>query len=135
MNKLRSLYRSVFVIFLLALGACSALKPGAPAPARERAVVFQTRSYQLSKIPDPDLETALPGIVGESHSYAFKKTAAPAAAGLSYTLTPKGAVYPFSEVEVSCVIREKYASRYGAGFCSAFFSDLDRKIKDILKNN
>ena len=124
--------RSVFAIFLLALGACSALKPGAPAPAGERAVVFQTRLYALSKTPDPDLETALPDIIAESHNYAFKKADAPADAGFSYTLAPKGAVYPFSEMEVGCVIREKYASRYGTELCSAFFSDLDIKIINIL---
>lgn len=124
--------RSVFIIFLLALGACSALKPGAPAPARERAVVFQTRLYALSKTPDPGLEIALPDMVAESHNYAFKKANAPADAGFSYTLAPKGAVYPFSEIEVACVIRKKYASRYGAELCSAFFSNLARKIKNIL---
>ena len=132
MNKLRSLYRSVFVILLFALGACSAFKSGASTPARERAVVFQTRLYALSNTPDPDLEVALPDIVAESHNDAFKKADAPADAGFSYTLAPKGAVYPFSAMEVACVIREKYASRYGTKLCSAFFSDLGRKIKDIL---
>lgn len=123
---------SVFIIFLLVLGACGALKPGAPVHVRERAVVFQTRLYALSKTPDSDLEIALPGIVAESHNYVFKKADAPADAGFSYTLAPKGAVYPFSEMEVACVIREKYASRYGAELCSAFFSNLGRKIRNIL---
>ena len=120
------------VAFLCLLSACSALKPGAPAPARERAVVFQTRVYALSKTPDSDLEIALPDIVAESYYYASKKAGAPADAGFSYTLAPKGAVYPFSEMEVSCVVREKYASRYGTELCSAFFGHLDRQIKTIL---
>ena len=117
----------------LVFGACSASRPGDPAPARERAMVFQTRRYALSKIPDSGLEAALPELVSQSHDYAFKNADAPADAGFSYTLAPKGAIYPFSEMEVSCIIREKYASRYGAGLCSAFFSSLGVKIKDILK--
>jgi len=74
-----------------------------------------------------------PDIVAESHNYAFKKAGAPADAGFSYTLAPRGAVYPFSEMEVACVIREKYASRYGAKLCSVFFFDLGKKIKNILQ--
>ncbi|HCE97228.1 MAG: hypothetical protein A2X34_10495 [Elusimicrobia bacterium GWC2_51_8] len=119
--------------FLCFFCACSAPEPGAPAPARERAVVFKTRLYALSKTSDPDLEIALPDIVAESHNYAFKKAGAPADAGFSYTLAPRGAVYPFSEMEVACVIREKYASRYGAKLCSVFFFDLGKKIKNILQ--
>ena len=122
------------IVALLALGACAVPKPGAPAPARERAVDFQTRNYALSKIPDPELEAALPDLLAQSYDFALKRSAdAPAEAGFSYTLSPKGAVYPFSEVEVSCVIREKYASRYGPGLCSAFFSALDKKIKNAVK--
>ena len=122
------------IVALLALGACAAPKPGAPAPARERAVVFQTRNYPLSKIPDPELEIALPDLLAQSYDSALKKAAdAPTDAGFSYTLSPKGAVYPFSEVEVSCVIREKYASRYGAEICAAFYSALDKIIKNTVK--
>ena len=33
--------------------------------------------------------------------------------GFTYSLAPKGAVYPFSEIEVSCIMQEKYARRSG----------------------
>ncbi|HAH31882.1 MAG TPA: hypothetical protein DCL44_06160 [Elusimicrobia bacterium] len=121
---------------LLVLGACAAPKPGEPAPARDQAVVFKTHNYVFSKTPDPDLETALPDLVAQSYDSACETLPdAPSEAGFSYTLAPKGAVYPFSEVEVACVIREKYASRYGEELCSAFFSALGKKIKSGLKNH
>ncbi|MCX5784129.1 MAG: hypothetical protein NTX59_00410 [Elusimicrobia bacterium] len=127
------LFSAAFLCFFC---ACAAPGPGAPASARERAVVFQTRSYALSKISDPELEAALPDFVAQSYESALKSSAdTPAEAGFSYTLSPRGAVNPFSEVEVSCVIRKKYASRYGAELCSAFYSALDKKIKNALKNN
>ncbi|OGR57865.1 MAG: hypothetical protein A2X34_01950 [Elusimicrobia bacterium GWC2_51_8] len=128
-SRFQPLSAAVFFLFC----ACGSVRPGASVQSRDLAVVFQTRRYALSKTPDPELETALPGIVSASHDYAFKRTAAPADAGFSYTLAPKGAVYPFSEMEVSCVIRDKYASRYGGELCSSFFSDLARKIKRTLQ--
>jgi len=119
------------------LAGCSA--PNSPEKQRSQAapsgpgaaVVFEKRTFKLVKVPDPELEAALEGILSDSYDAAVKDHAGdhPMDIGFTYSLAPKGAVYPFSEIEVSCILQDKYARRLGPGLCGFFFGTLDGKIK------
>lgn len=123
--------------FLLA--ACAAPRPSSP-PREERpagpsaAIVFEKRAFMLSKTPDADLEAALEGFLSASYDTAVRNHAGdkPMETGFTYSLSPKGAVYPFSEIEVSCIMQEKYARRSGPEICGDFFRDLDARIKKAV---
>ncbi len=109
--------------------AVPAAAPSGPASAD----VVEKRVFQLSKTPDPDLEMALEGILSASHDDAM--AALPAGArdiGFTYSLSPRGAIYPFSEVEVSCIVQRRYADRRGPELCAVFFGALDARLGKAL---
>jgi len=109
--------------------------PQAQAPSGPgAAMVFEKRTFKLVRIPDPELEAALEGLLTDSYNAAVKDHAGdnPMDIGFTYSLAPKGAVYPFSEIEVSCILQEKYARRKGAELCGYFFTQLDGKIRKAV---
>lgn len=122
------------------LCACSAPEAEKPGQLQGQfsgpsaATVFEKRTFKLVKIPDPDLEGALEGLLSASYESAVAKHAGdnPMDIGFTYSLTPRGAVYPFSEIEVSCILQEKYAARRGGRLCGDFFGDLDARLKKAL---
>ncbi|MBU2574333.1 MAG: hypothetical protein KKH28_09690 [Elusimicrobia bacterium] len=104
-----------------------------PPPSRQQAVVNETRIYVLGKVPDQDREQAFQRLLDSAQAQAAKKHAGdkPMEIGFSYSLTPKGAVYAFSEVEVSCLIQAYYAAGHGNELCADFFRIIDSRIKKI----
>lgn len=121
------------------LAACSGPRPSGTAQPGQpsgpgAAVVFEKRAYKLVKTPDPELELALEGLLSGAYDAAVKKHSETslADAGFTYSMAPKGAVYPFSEIEVSCIMREKYAARRGPELCGFFFTELDGRVKKAL---
>lgn len=131
--------RSLLLLPLLAaLGACTAARveqpPAQPAAGPGAATVFERRTFKLVKTPDQDLEQALEGMLSASYEAALKKRSGdnPADIGFTYSLAPKGAVYPFSEIEVSCIMQDKYARRSGAALCGDFYADLEERVKKAL---
>ena len=127
----------------LALGAAllAACSQPAPMPSGEQmprgpgaAAIYDRRTFALVKIPDPELEMALEGILSASHAAAVRRYSgdSPLEIGFTYSMAPRGAVYPFSEIEVSCIMQQKYASRKGPELCAGFFSELDARIKKAL---
>ncbi len=122
-----------------ALAGCSvpeaARGPQVQAPSGPgAAIVFEKRTFKLVRIPDPELEAALEGLLTASYEAAIKDHAGdnPMDIGFTYSLAPKGAVYPFSEIEVSCILQEKYANRRGPELCGYFFTQLDGKIRKAV---
>jgi hypothetical protein len=119
---------------LLAACAGPGKSPGGasagPSP-KTAAVVFQKKTFKLVKTPDPDLEAALEGMLLTSFEAAVKEHSGdkPLEIGFTYSISPKGAVYPFSEIEVSCIMQEKYARRSGPQLCGDFFRELGVKVK------
>jgi len=98
------------------------------------AIVFEKRTFKLVKTPDPDLEAALEGILSASYDTAVRNHAGdkPMEIGFTYSLAPKGAVYPFSEIEVSCIMQEKYAGRSGPKICGDFFMEVGLRVTTAL---
>ncbi len=115
------------------LAACGAPKPAgqATAPVRGAAVVFQKKVFPLVKTPDPELEASLEGLLSASYDVAVKNHSGdkPMEIGFTYSVSPRGAVYPFSEVEVSCIMQEKYAKRYGPELCGDLFAEVGARFK------
>ena len=120
--------------------ACACAAPGPAGQQQEQpsgpgaAIAFEKRMFKLVKTPDPDLEAALEGMLSASYDTAVKNHAGdkPMEIGFTYSLAPKGAVSPFSEIEVSCIMQEKYARRSGPEICGDFFRELDVKIKKAV---
>ena len=123
-------------LFAAVLCSCSAQRPeqAQKQPGPGAAIVLEKRTFKLVKTPDPELEAALEGMLSASYDVAVKNHAGekPMDMGFTYSLAPKGAVYPFSEIEVSCIIQEKYARRGGAEICGDFFGRLGGRIKSAL---
>ena len=123
---------------LAALAACAGPRPSGVAPQPQAGpgapTVFEKRVFKLVKTPDPDLELALEGLLSGAYDAALQKhsEASLADAGFTYSMAPKGAVYPFSAIEVSCILREKYAARRGPELCGFFFAELDARVKKAL---
>ena len=115
------------------LAGCGAPRPvAAPAaPVRGAAVVFQKKVFRLVKTPDPDLEASLEGMLSAGYDVAVKNHSGdkPMEIGFTYSISPRGAVYPFSEVEVSCIMQEKYARRYGPELCRDFFGEVGARFR------
>jgi len=107
-------------------------KPGSSYP--NSAINFEKRTFKLVKKPDPALEASLEGILSASYNTAIKNYmgSGPMNIGFTYSLAPRGAVYPFSEIEVSCIMQETYALSSGPKICGDFFRELDVKIKRAL---
>lgn len=99
------------------------------------AVVFRKQTFKLSKTPNQDLEAALEGALTSSYQAAVKNLVGekPMEVGFTYSMAPRGASYPFSEIEVSCIMQEKYARRKGPRLCGDFFQELDAELKSALK--
>lgn len=120
--------------------ACACAAPGPTGRSEEQpsgpgaAIVFEKQLFKLVKTPDPDLEASLEGLLSASYDLAVRNHAGdkPMEIGFTYSLAPKGAVYPFSEIEVSCIMQEKYARRSGPEICGDFFRELDVKIKKAV---
>ena len=126
--------RSLALCFTAALlAACGAPRPAGQTPAQVRsaAVVFQKKVFKLVKTPDPELEASLEGLLSASYDVAVKNHSGdkPMEIGFTYSVSPRGAVYPFSEIEVSCIMQEKYSRRYGPELCRDFFGEVGARVR------
>ncbi len=132
-------FRPALLLPIIFFGACAAPGPSGQGTKDQpsgpgAAIVFEKRTFKLVKTPDPDLEAALEGLLSASYDIAVRNHVGdkPMEIGFTYSLAPKGAVYPFSEIEVSCIMQEKYARRSGPEICGDFFRELDVKIKNAV---
>jgi hypothetical protein len=121
------------------LAACAAPRPlpeqlPASPQGPSAAHVFGARQFKLLRVPNPDLEAALDGALMAAYDEAVRNNSGdrPFEIGFTYSLAPKGASYPFSEVEVSCIMQERYFRR-GGKLCGDFFSALDAQFKDLVE--
>lgn len=129
----------LLLLLAAALAGCAApevpSRQQAQAPSGPgAAIAFEKRTFKLVRLPDPELEAALEGLLTASYEAAVKYHAGdnPMDIGFTYSLAPKGAVYPFSEIEVSCILQEKYSRRKGPELCGYFFTQLEGKIRKAV---
>lgn len=99
------------------------------------AVTVESKVYSLGRIPDSEAEQAFHDFVAASADSARKDVLGDARAdvGFNYTLTPRGPVYPFSEIEVACVVKAKNVRRYGRSLCSGMFDLIDSRFAPLKK--
>jgi hypothetical protein len=119
--------------------ACAAPREAVVTPPQQpsgpgAASVFEKRTFKLVKTPDPDLELQLESLLSASYDVAVMRHSGtnPMEIGFTYSLSPRGAVYPFSEIEVSCIMQDKYARRHGPGLCADFYAELERQISKAV---
>jgi hypothetical protein len=125
-------YLPVVAVCAVFLAGC--VSPGGSrAPSsRQSAVVHAGRTYALGKAPDQERERAFQELLAAAHAAALKKHYGADNTGFSYSLAPKGAVYSFSEVEVSCLIKKADVSQ-GKRLCFDFFNAVDAGLENIVK--
>ena len=99
-----------------------------------RAVVYDKRVFRLSKNPDPDLEAGLEDMLTASYEAAARTLDGdkPLDIGFTYSMSPKGAVYPFSEVEVSCIMQEKYSHKLGPQLCGELYREFGARVRKAV---
>jgi hypothetical protein len=119
---------SVYACFC---GCAGTGRPGASSPG-QRAVVQQSRVYALGKVPDQEREQAFQDLLAAAQAEAVQKHGSASEIGFSYSLAPRGAVYPFSEAEVSCLLQKADVSE-GKRLCSDFFKAVDAGLKNIIQ--
>jgi hypothetical protein len=111
-------------------GCAGSKGPGASSP-RQRAVVNSSRTYALGRVPDQEREQAFQDLLTAAQAAAVSRHGDASEIGFSYSLAPKGAVYPFSEVEVSCLM-QKADSSQGKKLCADFFTAVDAGLKSVI---
>ncbi len=119
---------------LIVLWGCAGPKGRGASSPRQRAVVHSSRTYALGRVPDQEREQAFQDLLETARTSAVRKHGGASEIGFAYSLSPKGAVYPFSEVEVSCLMQKADASQ-GEKLCSDFFSTVDAGLKRIAGDN
>lgn len=113
---------------------CAGTKGHGASSPRQRAVVNSSRTYALGRVPDQEREQAFQDLLAAAQAEAVRKHGGAWEIGFAYSLSPRGAVYPFSEVEVSCLMQKADASQ-GEQLCSDFFSAVDAGFKKITDDN
>jgi hypothetical protein len=102
--------------------------PSGPTSALE----YEKRTFKLSKTPDPAIEMGLQEALDAAYEHAVAAHSGdkPMEIGFTYSVAPTGAIYPFSEVEVSCLMQQKHRSK-GKRLCRYFFEDLEKRLKAL----
>jgi|GEM_PF-967040 len=100
------------------------------------AVVLGKEVFRLSPTQNLSLESKLPGLLLKAQQETFPKDLSDEEMkrfhGFTYSLSPNGVVYPYSSVEVSCIVQQKYSAE-AQPECDAFFAVLRRDINELLK--
>lgn len=118
------------VLACACLFGCRSGGPVPEEPPAQQALVQSSRSYRLGREPDQERERSFQELLDSAHASALVSRAAFPGAAFSYTVSPKGAVYPFSEVEVACLVKKAEYSR-GRALCREFFRAVDAGLSGV----
>lgn len=107
--------------------------PEDPALTSTKAITFQEKEYALSKKPDLALQSGFQKILDVAYSKTLEENADadPKETGFIYSMRPTGAINPFAEVKVSCIIQERYQKK-GQELCGTFFNVLNQEYQYLL---
>ncbi len=115
------------IIFAFILAGCAATAEKKhyiySGPQEEKAGAKEefSRIYELSKTPDYELEKKFETILEEASSKVFVS----ASSYYSYSMSPYGAVYPFSSVKVTCLFAGYAGKDDAKKICSDFFREIE----------
>lgn len=94
---------------------------------KENAKEEFSKIYELSKTPDYELERKFEELLEQ----ASAKILAASSYYFSYSLSPYGAVYPFSSVKVNCLFSGSFSKADAKRTCDDFFKEVDIKLSLI----
>lgn len=101
-----------------------------PVPSQQ-ALAQEVRTYALGREPDQEREQAFQDLLAAAHAEAMVRRDASPETGLSYSLSPRGTVYPFSEVEVVCLVKRADSSQ-GKALCGEFFKAVNAGLARVI---
>ena len=109
------------------------IKQEDPASTSTKAIVFEKQEFALSKKPDPELQAGFQKILDIAYKKAMEtdEEEGQQKIGFMYSWRPTGAINPFSEVEVSCIIQERHLKQ-GGELCGKYFAALQLEYKYLL---
>jgi len=110
-----------------------AAQDNAPESLSTKAVVFEKQEFALSKKPDPELQAGFQKILDIAYKKAMEtdEEEGQQKIGFIYSMRPTGAINPFSEVEVSCIVQERHLKMAGE-LCGKYFSALQLEYNYLL---
>ena len=128
--------KSRALLFCVALACvcswgCYGRRDQSPVVPSQQAISQSARTYALGREPDQEREQAFQNLLAAAYAAALDMRGAPPETGLSYSLSPKGAVYSFSEVEVACLVQKADSSR-GKALCREFFKAVDAGLEKVI---
>lgn len=121
------------ISFFLVLASCKTVEKkdvviNEPAAEQEVLPQKQSHQYKLKKYQDYEFEEKFKSMVDR----VYTETLSQYDLNFTYSIEPEGAVYPFSEVSVSCITDKKISNLKKDKVCSDFLNSLDREY-DTLK--
>lgn len=99
----------------------------------KKTLIYKSKEYFLTKTPNYFIEQDFNKIVEDSFLSVYNNMDFEIKKSFSYLINPKGASYPFSRVEVNCLVREDLSSTTANELCKLFFDRIDRKYKNLKK--
>jgi len=113
------------------LCGCSGRRDSSLPEPSQQALAQAVRNYALGREPDQAREQAFQALLEAAHAAAMTRRGASPETGLSYSLSPRGTVYPFSEVEVVCLVKRADSSQ-GKALCREFFNAVDAGLDQVI---
>lgn len=86
-----------------------------------------SKKYSLSKKQNYELEEKFKTAVEN----AYLETYSHYNINFVYTISPEGTIYPFSDVDIRCIIQSPTTSQKVKDVCIHFFKILDSKVEKI----
>jgi hypothetical protein len=129
--------RLLFALAALSLCAC-ATRPGPTAPADGaaeekalQAVITSSATFSLSKVPGQGEISRFYKALDSAHDKTVARFggAENLSEGFTYSVSPSGAVNPFSEVEVQCLTGGQSVSGQGRDLCRVFFEFIAKEYE------
>lgn len=98
-----------------------------------KAIAFEKQSFRLSKTPSPSMQSGFQKALDAAYFATVEKNGIDETKeiGFTYAMRPTGAIYAFSEAEVSCLIQERYKDK-GQELCGIFFAALQQEYQYLL---
>ncbi len=121
-----------FLIAVVILSGCVLNKSNLNADmAKENeAVIAKLESYILDNPGDYNRIATFNEAILNAYKTTISDTSSAAyKIGFVYKIIPKGAVNPFSEVDIACMVQKKYSKRRGAALCNKFFKNIEEEFK------
>ncbi|MBU2530881.1 MAG: hypothetical protein KKD35_07575 [Elusimicrobia bacterium] len=120
----------IFFIAVFIFGGCFNKANLTKAPGKgNEAIIVKSENYILAEPRDYNKIVEF----NEKILNAYKQTILIADTSdfktvFVYKIIPKGIVNPFSQVEVACLVQNKYSGKYALSLCNKFFKNIEEEF-------